>query len=1037
MAETGSEISASARRTIAGAGREWFPHLALFLTAAGSAQALSALHGLLGPVTGETHVAAGASAAGLLAGLAAGAVRGRRGGAGSFTALLVAALFVGISPWILPFFEPLGGLVTRLAGESFFLLLLLRLTVALLAVAVPSIALGMFWSAHFRESPLPEEGRRSAALQIAVGSAGASLGWVLAGFRLLPAGGEKAIALSAGLCLLASALLSRLLTPAREREPVLLAAPEASPTADATIRRWGAVLWGAAVVAALLAWDRILGLLFGPFPESMSRTGGLFLAFVALGSLGLAWYRPAVSGPAAIAALCGAAGLASAGTFLLLDRLPLLYLSVAPLAGEAPLSFTLKSWGIAALVVAVPGLVLGALLTFLAAQPGTAGPRDSEESSWPARVLFGAALAAFVVPAGVITPSGFRSALLAAAGLLLAFSAVALALSRSIRPLPRIAGIAAALLVTLLVALRPLGGEPRLLTSGVHRYAREILSAFKGDPLAYRAARLKTDLAYYREGGERTVALERVPADVSPVLALTEEGVAVGTTSIDLVPQILAAEIPLLMRPAARSVFLAGYGTGIGAGSALLHPLVALDVAEPEAAVIDASRHFEPANRSPRTDPRMRVHVDDPRQVLRSKPPASYDVILCRPTLPEAASQRFLFTASFYRLAASRLRNGGLFAQSLQVAGLSAADVASVIATARSVFPDVVVMQTYYHELLVLGAAQPIRFDLERLESAMAAEKIKSDLGRLGFMDPASLVIRHRLSGKGLEAFARNGRLLTDSAAPLSWTGFRAGAGPVSDAILVELDRFSTGLGARIAPLPEGAPGNQRLAAVAQAAIDAGDAVRAADVAETLIARGDAADGHRFLGDAHYLRREQLSSVAEWHKALEADPRNVHTLLSLADYASDRRNYEGAEQYLKAAVGIAPEDPSVLFNHGRALFYLNRYPESEAVFKKVLVHEGENSAPLTLYYLGLIQKEKKNPEGAAEFLRRYLQWAYAQGRLTPVEEEVHLALSDVYVAMKLPDLAEQHRKAAEALEEKLKENSKSREKALIEMLGGS
>ncbi|HEV8337335.1 MAG TPA: hypothetical protein VGR67_13035 [Candidatus Polarisedimenticolia bacterium] len=1030
-----NEISAPLRQAAGGAGSEWGSYVALLLVGAGAAQAFSALSGLLGAVIGGTAPARGAAAAALFAGMALGPRLARSSRAGG-APLIAAALFLPLSPWILPILEPLGGFATRLAGGASWVLLLLRLIVAFLAVAIPAVGLGWAFAKHLAEFPVAES-RRGAALKIAFLCAGASLGSVLAGFRLLPVGGEKAMAFSAGICLLAAILLSRFATPMGERGSARLGAGESSLPATDRVGRWGAILWGAAAVTSLLAWDRILGLLFGPFPEAMFRTAGLFLAFGALGSLVLAGYRPAVPGKLAIAALCGAAGVALAGTLLLLDRLPLLYLSIAPLARAAPLSFALKSWGIAALVVAVPGLALGALLPLLATPERRAGPRNSAGSFWLARILSGAALAASVVPAGIITPGGFRSALQAATGLLLAFSAVALALSQPLHPWPRIAGIAAALLLTLLVTLRPLAGEPRLLTSGVHRYAKEILSAFKGDPIAYRAARLKTDLAYYREGGERTVALERIAADVSPVLALTEEGVAVGTTSIDLVPQILAAEIPLLIRPAARNVFLIGYGTGIGAGSALLHPLAALEVAEPEAAMIEASRHFEPANRSPRADRRMTIRVDDARQLLRSKPPASYDVILCRPTLPEAASQRFLFTASFYRLAASRLRDRGLFAQSLQVAGLSGADVAAVIATARSVFPDVMVMQTYYHELLLLGAAQPIRFDLDRLESAMAAEKIKSDLGRLGFTQPATLVIRHRLSGKGLEAFARNGRLLTDSAAPLSWAGFRAGAPPASDATLEEMDRFSTGLGARIAPLPEGPRGNERLAAVAQAAVDASDAVRAADLAETLIARGDAADGHRFLGDAHYLRHEQLSSVAEWHKALEADPRSVPTLLSLADYAADRQNYQGAELYLKTAVGIAPEDPSVLFNHGRALFYLRRYQESEADLKKVLVHEGEKSAPLTLYYLGMIQKEQKNPEGAAEFLRRYLQWAYAQGRLTPAEAEVHLALSEVYLALKLPDLAEQHRKAAEVLQEKLKENAKSKEKAWIEMLGGS
>jgi Tfp pilus assembly protein PilF len=221
---------------------------------------------------------------------------------------------------------------------------------------------------------------------------------------------------------------------------------------------------------------------------------------------------------------------------------------------------------------------------------------------------------------------------------------------------------------------------------------------------------------------------------------------------------------------------------------------------------------------------------------------------------------------------------------------------------------------------------------------------------------------------------------------------------------------------------------------LAKAAIAMGDATRAADLAESLLSRGDAADGHQVLGDAYYLNREQIASVAEWHKALDADPGHVNALLSLADFSADRQNYEAAEQYLQRALKTRPEDPDLLFHHGRALYYLKRYKESEADLAKALARKGESGVPLALYYLGLIQKEKRNVTGAAEFLRRYLQWAYAQGRLTAVEAEVHLALAEVYRAMNLADLAEQQKRAGEVLQEKLKEMAKVKEKALVEWL---
>jgi hypothetical protein len=94
----------------------------------------------------------------------------------------------------------------------------------------------------------------------------------------------------------------------------------------------------------------------------------------------------------------------------------------------------------------------------------------------------------------------------------------------------------------------------------------------------------------------------------------------------------------------------------------------------------------------------------------------------------------------------------------------------------------------------------------------------------------------------------------------------------------------------------------------------------------------------------------------------------------------------------------------------------------------------DKAQPVALYYLGLIQKDKGNFQGSAEFLRRYLQWGYAQGRLTAVEADVHLALAEVYTQLKLADLADQQRKAGEALKTRLAAAASAQRKAVIDFL---
>ena len=175
-------------------------------------------------------------------------------------------------------------------------------------------------------------------------------------------------------------------------------------------------------------------------------------------------------------------------------------------------------------------------------------------------------------------------------------------------------------------------------------------------------------------------------------------------------------------------------------------------------------------------------------------------------------------------------------------------------------------------------------------------------------------------------------------------------------------------------------------------------------------------------------------AVEEWHKALQADPTHAATLLSLAAFNADRRNFAEAEDYLTQDLAAHPKDASALFARGRARFQLKKYREAESDMVQALANSGEAELPMALYYLGMIQKEKGNLTGSAELLRRYLEWGYAQDRLTPVEADVHLALADVYKGLNLPDLSEQQRQAGESLKSRLKKAADAQREAIFDHL---
>jgi spermidine synthase len=842
-----------------GAGGVWRYLLFWFLLGAGSLSGLRLLVDLAELATGATSLGRSASLTAVFLALAAGIslARGISARSGA-PALLLAAGWVAVFPVLVRLLEAAGGMVSALAEGRSWLLLLLRLPLALAGLGAPAFCLGLAFGLASRAASR-DTGRdpRPEALRLALMAAGGAFATVLGIFRLRPWAGPAGEAyLAAGLILLAGLLLFPLLRG--ESDPIRTAgAPRGLPG--------GALgwVWGFTAVSAVAGWGRLGEVVFGPLSEASGSAYSLFLGSAAVGLLLSALRRP---GPESrfprTGGIAWAAGLAIlAGAYLSAEG-PLLLLAIHRWSPPPSFGYFAGAWGVAKLFVVPAGFLLGLLWAsgLRAAETQRDDPGTGDPLTGISRAAGGAALAGLLLP-HLLGLFGFRAVLAGSGALLVALGSLRIGLDPERGRMLRAAALLVGLAVPAGLAAFPDRAAPRLLATGVHRYAREILTRF-GTAAEYVESRKRSPLGFYREGREGTVAVERQEgASSEPLLALSLDGVVVGTSLVDRIPQILSAQIPLLLRPGAGRMLLLGYGTGIAAGSALSHPLESLDVAEPEPALVEASRRFEPGNGAPRNDPRVRILADDPRLVLRSARGGTYDVILSCPAAPEAAPARHLATRSFYALAASRLKPGGIFAQCVTHEGLLPAELAVLLQTIRGAFADTVYFQTYYQEGLVVASGEAIRLDPDAMRRAMQAAPVAESLARAGIREPEPILTRHRLSGKGLEAFCGAARVVEDAGPPLAWTGYRTSERPLLSETLEAIDRFSTGLPGRIEGVAEGKEGDAKLLAIARVALGMGDAVRAADLAEALLARGNAADGHQILGDAHLLRREQIPAV--------------------------------------------------------------------------------------------------------------------------------------------------------------------------------
>lgn len=146
--------------------------------------------------------------------------------------------------------------------------------------------------------------------------------------------------------------------------------------------------------------------------------------------------------------------------------------------------------------------------------------------------------------------------------------------------------------------------------------------------------------------------------------------------------------IPLLAHPNPENVFFLGMGTGITAGAAMLLPVERVVACEILGEVVDLAReHFSPWVHGLFDDPRVTIHAEDGRHCL-ARSPERFDAIIADLFTPWKAGTGNLYTEDHYRLAATRLKPGGMYVQWIPLYQVSMRELAIIGATMASVFPD-------------------------------------------------------------------------------------------------------------------------------------------------------------------------------------------------------------------------------------------------------------------------------------------------------------------------------------------------------------
>lgn len=223
-----------------------------------------------------------------------------------------------------------------------------------------------------------------------------------------------------------------------------------------------------------------------------------------------------------------------------------------------------------------------------------------------------------------------------------------------------------------------------------------------------------------------------------PVRCLFVNGKPVATSVfMDRRLQQLLGFLPTFLHERPERILSIALGTGMSSG-ALAMSGAEVEIVELSTGVIEACSLFDNWTGAVLDRPNVTLVNDDGRAYLR-RTEALYDVISTDPIHPWVAGSAYLFTVEYYRLAAARLRPGGIVSQWIPLYQLSTDDIAGIVRSFREVFPETSAWVSGY-DLILLGSDHELQLDAGRVRERMQPEEVRRTLADIGVRAPADLL---------------------------------------------------------------------------------------------------------------------------------------------------------------------------------------------------------------------------------------------------------------------------------------------------------
>ncbi|MDO8804762.1 MAG: fused MFS/spermidine synthase [Elusimicrobiota bacterium] len=267
-----------------------------------------------------------------------------------------------------------------------------------------------------------------------------------------------------------------------------------------------------------------------------------------------------------------------------------------------------------------------------------------------------------------------------------------------------------------------------------------------GQAVEYLAGNHESEFLFYEDGLEATVAVSK---SRNGELSLFVNGKVDASSGVDMLMQILLAQIPLILKPDAKDALVLGLGSGVSCGSALLHPIENLDVVEISNSVVKGSKYFSRFNYNALADKRAHLYVEDAKTFIR-RAGRKYDLVLSEPSNPWMAGVAGLFSVEYFKDCSDSLKDDGLMVQWVQAYETDDDTFKIVLNTFHSVFPQVTVWNIGMDTILI-GSRKKIIPDFTESERVVKLKPIKDELARIKIHDLFTLLSLQLCSTGNLE----------------------------------------------------------------------------------------------------------------------------------------------------------------------------------------------------------------------------------------------------------------------------------------------